>query len=194
MACFAAATLLSAVVAEIYAYRVRAKAQELAKSALRIRSTADANHEIENLRQRFGNSFWEESDQLGGDHVYDAQVHNFSIARFMIAMPTVLNMGVAIRDGQLHYLVLTMASGRRGFAPVAGVWIQEWFDPPQPARMHVSDKDRPWSAAVDFTPAVPDPVRQRALGLRTVCFTKTRGCRNAEELLPHVWQWFGMKP
>ena len=194
MVCFAAATLLSAVGAEIYAYRVRDKAQELVKSALGIRSTADANHEIEDLRKRFGNSFWEESDQLGGDHVYDAQVHNFSIARFLIVAPTVLNMGVAIRNGQLHYVVLTMASGRRGFAPAAAVWIQEWFDPPQPALMHVSENNRPWSASVDFTPAVPDAVRQRALGLRTVCFTKTRGCQNAEELLPNVWQWFGMKP
>jgi predicted dehydrogenase len=136
----AAATLLSVIGAEIYAYRVRAKAQELVESALRIGSTADAKREIEDMRKRFGNSFWEESDHMGGDHNYDAQVHNLSVARFLIVAPTVLNMGVAIRNGQLHYVILTMASGRGGFAPSAGVWIQEWFDPSQTSHMHVSEK------------------------------------------------------
>jgi hypothetical protein len=164
------------------------------KSALRIRSRADAKDEIEDMRKRFGNSFCEESDQLRGDYIYDAQVHTLSVARFLIIAPTVLNRGVAIRNGQLHYVVVTMASGQRGFAPPAHVWIQEWFGPAQSSHMPVSERDRPRSAAVDFTSAVPDAVRQKAFGSRTACFTKTRGCRNAEELLPNVWQWFGMKP
>jgi hypothetical protein len=116
----------------------------------------------------------------GRDHNCDAQVHNLSIARFLIVAPTVLNMGVAIRNGQLHDVVVTMASGQRGFDPSAHVCIQEWFGPAQPSHMHVSERDRPWSAAVDFTSAVPEAVCQKAFGLRTACFTKTRGCRNAE--------------
>jgi len=172
--CLAGATLLSAIGAEIYAYRVRARDKELVKSALRIRSTADAKDEIEDMRKRFGNSFWEESDHLGGDHNYDAQVHNLSIARFLIVAPTVLNRGAAIRNGQLHYVVVTMASGQRGFAPSAHVWIQEWFGPAQSSHMHVSERDRPRSAAVDCTSAVPDAVGQKAFGSRTACFAKTR--------------------
>ena len=190
--CLAGATLLSAIGAEIYAYRVRARAQELVKSALRIRSTADAKDEVQDMRKRFGNSFREESDHLGGDYNYDAQVHDLSIARFLIVALTVLNRGVAIRNGQLHYVVVAMASGQRGFAPSAHV--QEWFGPAQPSHMHASEMDRPRSATVAFTPAVADAVRQKAFGSPTACFTKTRGCRNAEELLPNVWQWFGMKP
>ena len=91
--------------------------------------------------KRFGDSFWEESDHLGGDHNYDAQVHNLSIARFLIAAPTVLNRGVAIRNGQLRYVVVTMASGQRGLAPSAHVWIQEWFGPAQPSHTHVSGRE-----------------------------------------------------
>jgi hypothetical protein len=101
------------------------------KSALRIRSRADAKDEIEDMRKRFGNSFWEESDHLGGDHIYDAQVHTLSIARFLIVAPTMLNREVAIRNGQLHYVVVTVASGQRGFAPSAHVWVQQWFGPAQ---------------------------------------------------------------
>src|SRR5260370_6659092 len=82
----------------------------------------------------------------GRDHNCDAQVHNLSIARFLIVAPTVLNMGVAIRNGQLHDVVVTMASGQRGFDPSAHVCIQEWFGPAQPSHMHVSERDRPWSA------------------------------------------------
>jgi hypothetical protein len=66
-----------------------------------------------------------ESDHPERDHIYDAQVHTLSIARFLIVAPTMLNRGVAIRNGQLHYVVVTMASGQRGFAPSAHVWIQE---------------------------------------------------------------------
>jgi predicted dehydrogenase len=144
------------------------------KSALRIRSTADTKDEIEDMRKRSGNSFWQESDHRGGDHNYDAQVHNLSIARFLIVAPTVLNRGVAIRNGQLHYAVVTMASGQRGFAPSAHVWIQERFGPAQPSHMHASERDRPRSAAVAFTSAVPDAVRQKAFGSYGLLYQNTR--------------------
>ncbi len=160
--CLTAAILLSALAAEIYAHRVRAKAQGLVESALRIRSTEDARREIEGMRKRFGNSFWGESDSIGGDHNYEAQVQNLSVARLMIVEPTVLNMGVAIRNGQLHYVVLIMESGR-GSRLAAGVWVQEWFDQGPPSYVHFGEKDRPWGAMVDFTSAAPDAPRQQPL-------------------------------
>jgi len=82
------------------------------KSALRIRSRADAKDEIEDMGKRFGNSFCEQSDHLRGDYIYDAQVHTLSVARFLIIAPTVLNRGVAIRNGQLHYVVVTTSLRR----------------------------------------------------------------------------------
>ena len=144
------------------------------KSVLRIRSRADAKDEIEDMRKRFGNSFCEESDHLRGDYIYDAQVHTLSVARFLIIAPTVLNRGVAIRNGQLHYVVVTMASGQRGFAPPAHVWIQEWFGSAQSSHMPVSERDRPRSAAVDFTSAVPDAVRQKAWITYGLLYQNTR--------------------
>jgi hypothetical protein len=88
-------------------------------------------------------------------------------------------MGVAIRDGRLHYVVLTMQSGR-GSRPATGVWVQEWFQPEESSSLHVSENRSPRGAAVDFSSVPPDVLRQEAFGLNTACFTKPVCCRTAE--------------
>lgn len=184
--CATVATSFSLIGVEIYAQRVRAKAQALMDTALRIRSTQDAKREIEGWRSHGGAAFWDESDQLGDQHCYDAQIHNLTAARSLIVEPTVLNVTIALRDGELYYVLLTMESGRAS-RPTAAVWVQEWFDGDARPVVHVSAKGKPWSVAIDFTSSVPEGQRRKAFGLRSSCFTKPLGCRSAEELLPNVW-------
>lgn len=173
---------------EIYAHRMQAKAQALVGSLLRIRSTDDAKQVIEEWRRRAGPRFWEESDQLGGDHCYDAQIHNLAVSPFMIVQSTVLNAAIAMRNGQVYYVLVTMKSGRTsGPMPAGAIWVQEWSEMGAPPIVHVSKNRKPWGAAVDLTSSAPEGKRNAAFGLRLSCFSDLRGCRSAEELLPNVW-------
>jgi hypothetical protein len=130
----------------------------------------------------------EESDQLGGEHCYDAEIDTLAVSRYLIAQPTLLGVAISMRDGRLYYILVTMESGRTsGPAPAAAIWIQEWFETGTRPVVHVSANRRPWSAAVDLTSSVPQAKRKDAFALRLSCFSSLRGCRGAEELLPNVW-------
>jgi hypothetical protein len=67
-----------------YLARLHALASALVTSACEIRTKADADREITAWRNRFGKDFWEESDHPGGDHNYDAQIVNLSLARLHV--------------------------------------------------------------------------------------------------------------
>jgi hypothetical protein len=69
-----------------YLARLHALASALITSAYEIRTKTDADREIAAWRKRFGKDFWEESDHPGGDHNYDAQIVNLTLARHSIAI------------------------------------------------------------------------------------------------------------
>jgi hypothetical protein len=168
-----------------YAAHLRTKATALIVSAREIRTTADAEREIDGWNQREGKEFWTESDHPGGDHTYDGQIVNLPIARLRVVEPTVVTVGVTMRDGKLRSVTVIESTG---WYPVASVWIQEWFDPDVPKRFHVASKDRPSVAYVEFPSSLPDTPRRMAFALNTRCLVRLGGCRNADDILPGVWK------
>ena len=168
-----------------YLTRVHASATALINSAREIRTKADAEREIAAWRKRSGKDFWEESDHLGGDHNYDAQIVNLAIARLRLVQPTGVTVSVTMRDGKLHCVTVIESTG---WYPVASVWIQEWFDEDMPNRFQVSRNRRPSVATVEFPSSLPDDQRTKAFAVNTKCLVKPGGCKTAEDILPGVWQ------
>jgi hypothetical protein len=171
----------------IYAANVRASAQALIDSAKSIHSTADAQREIAIWQRRSRESSWEASTQ-SQDLIFDTRVDNRLLHYLHICPPTVAALSISIRDGQLRSIILVMFTGSDPNT-TPGVWIQEWFDSGTPANFYVKGKDKPWRATVEFSSAVPEAEREQAFALNANCFVKLKGCKNAEEILPNVWQW-----
>jgi len=168
-----------------YAAHLRAKATALIVSAREIHTTADAQREIDAWSQREGKEFWTESDHPGGDHNYDGQIVNLPIARLRVVEPTGVTVGLTMRGGKLRSVTVIESTG---WYPVASVWIQEWFDPDVPKRLHVADKGRPSTAYVEFPSSLPDPPRTMAFALNARCLVRVGGCRSADDILPGVWK------
>ena len=170
-----------------YAVYVRASATALINSARKIHSTADAEREIAIWRKRSGAHFWKESDHLGGEHNFDGQIENLSLARFGVVEPAAVTLSVTTRGRELRCITLMMTAGRRPMG-TPSVWVQEWFDQGEAPLLRVSQKDKPRAAIVEFTESVPETQRIRALALNTKCFVQFNGCRSADDILPGVWQ------
>jgi hypothetical protein len=94
-------------------------------------------------------------------------------------------MGVTMRDGKLRSITVMESTG---WYPVASVWIQEWFEAEMANRFHVSRKDRPSVATLEFSSSMPDAQRRKAFALDTKCLVQPAGCKTAEDILPGVWQ------
>jgi len=171
----------------VYAAHIRGSASALIASAVVIHSTEDAQREIANWRTRAGEHFWRETDRLGGDHDYDAQIENELISRLRLVQPTELTLGITMRGGKLRCVTIVMTTGRKPSA-TSSVWVQEWFDSQSEAIIRVNQKGRPWKAIVDLTSGVPDKQRREALALNPRCFVRPGGCGSAEEILPGVWE------
>jgi hypothetical protein len=180
----ASAALFGAGIA-VYLTHIRNSATALISSARNIRTKADAEREIAAWRKRSGKDFWQESDHPGGDHNYDAQIENIAIAHLRIVEPTVLTVGVTMRDRKLRCVTVIESTG---WYLVASVWVQEWFDEGMPNRFHVGSHRRPAEAFVEFPSSLPDDQRSKAFAVDTKCLTKPAGCRTAEDILPGVWQ------
>jgi len=178
---------LGLLVAAIAAYglHVRASATDLINSARNIHSTADANREIVAWRRRSGREFWKESDHVGGDHNYDAQIDNTLISRLRVFEPSAVTLGVTMRDGELRCITVIVSTGRKP-STTALVWVQEWFEGNRSNSFHVSD--RGWKAVVEFSASAPAPQRAKAFALNTQCFVRPGGCRSAQDILPTVWE------
>ena len=169
-----------------YAAHLRAKATALIVSAREIRTTADAEREMDAWRQREGKKFWTESNHPGRDHTYDGQIVNLPIAYLRVVEPTGVAVGVTMRDGKLRSVAVIESTG---WYPVASVWIQEWFGPDVPKRFHVASKDRLSTAFVEFPSSLPDTPRRMAFALNTRCLVRLGGCRSADDILPGVWKF-----
>src|SRR5271156_5830461 len=115
----------------VYLAHVRASASALINSAREIRTTSDAEREIAAWKRRSGNHFWQESDQPGGDHNYDAQIANLAIARLHLVRPTAVTVGITMRSGRLRCVTVIEMTG---WQPVTAVAINEWFDSGMPSR------------------------------------------------------------
>jgi hypothetical protein len=182
---FVAGSALFGIGIAVYLVHIRASAAALINSAREIRTKADAEREIAAWRTRSGKEFWTESDHLGGDHNYDAQIVNLPIARLHIVEPTGVTVGVTMRAGELRSVTVIESTG---WYPVASVWIQEWFDEGMPNRFHVRGHARPADAFVEFPSSLPDDQRSKAFAVNTKCLTKPGGCKTADDILPGVWQ------
>jgi len=178
------AGVLSALGTIAYLAHIRALASDLITSAREIRTKADAEREIAAWRKRSGENFWQESDHLGGDHNYDAQIDNSALVRLRIVEPTVVTVGITMRDGRLRCVTVIESTG---WYPVASVWINESFEE-TPNRLHVGGHDRPHDAAVEFPSSLPEEERLKAFAINTKCLTKFGGCKTADDILPGVWQ------
>src|SRR5690348_6840407 len=146
----------------VYLERLRGLASALITSAYEIQTKADADREIAAWSKRFGKDFWEESDHPGGDHNYDAQIVNLTLARFHIVQPTGVTVGITVRGGQLRSVAVIESTG---WYPVASVWVQEWFDEEMPRRIRVVGNRRPYAARVEFPASLPEDQRKKAFAL-----------------------------
>jgi hypothetical protein len=179
-----AAISLSAFGITGYIIHIRLMASGLLASAREIRTTSDAEREIQSYKRRFGPHFWTEGDITGGDHTYDAQFTNIPIARFHLVQPAFLQLSIDMRNGELTSVTVIEATG---FYPVASVLVQEWFGQDLPYQIHVSGQ-RPSHAALDISPALPADLRRRVFDIDTGCLSRPRGCNTAEDILPGVWE------
>jgi hypothetical protein len=102
----------------VYLARLRSAASALITSACEIRTKADADREIAAWSERFGKDFWQEGDRTGGDHTYDAQIVSPVLVRLHIVQPTVVTVGITMRDGQLRSVAVIESTG---WYPVASV-------------------------------------------------------------------------
>jgi hypothetical protein len=168
-----------------YLARLHALASALITSAYEIRTKADANREIAAWSKRFGKDFWAESDHPGGDHNYDAQIVNLTLARLHIVQPTGITVGITMRDGHLWSVAVIESTG---WYPVASVWVQEWFDERMPKRIRVLGHRRPYDAWVEFPASLPEDQRKKAFALNTNCLVSPRICKSEEEILPGISQ------
>jgi hypothetical protein len=168
-----------------YLVRLHAVASALITSAYEIRTKADADHAIAAWAERFGKDFWEESDNPGGDHNYDAQIVNLRLARLHVVQPTGVTVGITMRNGELWSVAVIESTG---WYPVASVWVQEWFDDKIPKRIRVLGHRRPYAAWVEFPASLPEEQRRKAFGLNTKCLVSRHICKNEEEILPGISQ------
>jgi hypothetical protein len=171
----------------ISAYRARlhALASALITSAYEIRTKADADREIAAWSKRFGKDFWTESDHPGGDHNYDAQIVNVTLARLHVVQPTVVTVGITMREGQLWSVAVIESTG---WYPVASVWVQQWFDEKIPKRIRVVGHRRPYATWVEFPASLPEEQRKKAFAFNTKCLVSRRICKTEEEILPGISQ------
>src|SRR5438445_13750975 len=106
--------------------RLRSLSQKLINSASEIHSTADVERQIAILRNRRGLDFWQDSSAQNGDQTYEVRIENGLLHRLRVVPPTMLGMTIAIHDGNLRYIIVTMFAGRQP-STTSGVWVQEWF-------------------------------------------------------------------
>jgi hypothetical protein len=168
-----------------YLKHLRASAAALITSVIEIRTKNDAEREIAAWRKPSGRDFWEESDHPGGDHNYDAQIGNLTIAHLRVVEPTGVIVGITMRDGNLRRVTVIESTG---WYPVASVWINEWFDEDIPNRFHVRSRRPPTDAVVEFPSSIADDQRRRAFSVDTKCLVRFSGCKTADDILPGVWQ------
>lgn len=169
----------------IYLIHVRNLATALIASAREIRTTEDAEREIAMWKARAGKAFWTESDHMGGDHNYDASIANLPAARLRVVQPTGVTVSLTMRSRKLRSVTVIESTG---WYPVASVWIHEWFDEKLPNRFQILGHRKPFDAVVEFPSSLPEHERKKAFNLKTDCFVLSRGCKDAGELLPGIWQ------
>lgn len=187
LALLAAFGALSGLGIRAYLLRIEKTAEQLIGSVRAVRTTEDAQRVIAEWKTLSGNQFWQESDHLGGDHNYDAQIDNGLVSRLHICEPTAITVGFTMYNKELRAAVVIMTTGRKQNA-TSSVWLQEWFEPDSINRIHVVAKDRPWRATVEFPYAIGAGQREKAFAFNTKCFVRLGGCKSAEEILPGVWK------
>jgi hypothetical protein len=165
--------------------RLRSVASALVTSAYEIRTKADADREIAAWSKRFGKDFWQESDHPGGDHTYDAQIVSPTLVHLHVVQPTVVTVGITMRDGQLWSVAVIESTG---WYPVASVSVQEWFDEKMPKRVRVLGNSRPYDALVEFPASLPENQRRKAFAINTKCLVSRHICKTEEEILPGISQ------
>ena len=170
----------------VYGACLRATARALINSAKEIRTTEDAEREIAAWRGRPFAKFYDEPPlplDLGGDKVYGVQVLNTILSKLRIVQPRSLEMTIRMRSGKLRSVWLLFING-----PAYGTGVAEWWVPGPSVRFHVERRLRPWAAYVEFSADLPDHQRNKAFAFNANCLVKPWDCKQAEDVLPGVWQ------
>jgi len=177
------ALLLFAAVLVVYGACLCATAKALINSAKEIRTTADAEREIAAWRGRHLVAFYDAPLELGGDNVYWVEVLNTVLSKLRIVQPRSLEMTIHMRSGKVQSVWLIFVNG-----PTYGTSIAEWFVSDPAMRLHVDQHLRPWAAFVEFSADLPDHQRNKAFAFNADCLVKPWGCKQAEDVLPGIWQ------
>ena len=168
-----------------YSARVYTTVSALTASAYKIRTKADADRTIEDWRRRSGKDFWMESDQPGGNHVFDAVIDNLRLARLHLVQPTAITVGITIHNGQLRSVFV---GEQTASAPAAMVAITEWFDERMPNLAIVFGNRRPYAAWVEFPASLPEDQRKSAFAFNVKCFVTRHVCDREDKILPAISQ------
>jgi len=169
-----------------YAVCLRVFASEIISSANEIRSVADAWRQLAAWRRRLFAEVIEEPIATGGDRSYDVQLTNTLLSKLRIAQPTMVQMTVTMRGGELRSVTLVMETGREPRTG-SGVISMEWFIHGLHGGIHLHGH-RPRTAVVEFLSETPEAQRRKAFALNPDCVVKPTGCKSAEDILPGVWQ------
>jgi hypothetical protein len=183
--------VVSALAAFTYAFWLSHTASDLIRAAYEIRTKADAERVIDDWRVRRGKNFWQESDQLGGDHVYDAVIDSVALARMHIAQPTGVTVGITMHNGKLWCVFV---GEQTGWYPAASVAIQEWFDDAMPKRIGIFGNRRPYSAWLEFSAFIPEAQRKMAFSFNTKCMVSRVQCDREDKILPQISQLAAWRP
>ena len=187
---------LSGVVLMWYAIHLRHSALSLIASAEQVRTPEDAERQIAVWRQQWGSHYStsvEDSEQI--DKV---ELENRVLSFLHLVPGTVLSLQVLTRDGVPRMMVLLMYTGMPPYD--SGVSIQQDFSSTLSARFSVGNSPnfyvearressgRPFKAIVKFATNATESERKKAFALNVNCLVRLGGCKNAEDILPTVWQ------
>jgi hypothetical protein len=171
----------------LYAAHLRSSARELINSTSKVQSSADVEREIGIWKSQSGVKFWKDESAQNGDQLNEVRIENGLLSSLRIAVPTMLGRTIAMHDGNVRHVILVMFVGRHP-STTSGVWLQEWFASGSENNFHVNDSRKPWQATIDFSSTISATQRQRAFSINANCLVWLTGCKNAEEILPGVWQ------
>jgi hypothetical protein len=183
-----ALVVVSALAAFAYAFWLSHTASDLVRAAYEIRTKADAERVIDDWRRRRGKNFWQEIDQPGGNHVYDAVIDSVSLARIHIAQPTGVTVGITMHNGRLWCVFVGEQTA------VASVAIQEWFDDTMPKRVGIFGNRRPYSAWLELSANIPEAQRKMAFSFNTKCMVSRAQCDREDKILPQISQLAAWRP
>jgi hypothetical protein len=164
-----------------YAVHLHFISAALITSAREIRTTGDAQREINAWSKHIGSESWTDSYDEGHATRYFVRVSNRGISRLHLAAWSALTMRVTLRDERLLSVSLEMET------PTAPVVVEERFKSGMPDKFYLSYlKAAVPIARLQFFSSIPDTQRRRAFTIRTRCLLVPHLCTSVEDVVPVI--------